>query len=545
MSPKKTETKKIDGWADKQSYLTERRREDGRMSCHGVYVLHGMSFKFHITEQRTGAYVMRGAVSPIDPMTGKSVDIGAREKAKYFDVHPEKREIRCPEVLISHALYTNTTNIEEIKATVAEAVQRLYHDYGARLHHVYGVVARPNTILPIIASTKHVDQFLSTRHKNLGESSYRNYKGDIINIASSLPAKAMCEISMKEVEKTLRRTNASVRKQKLLFEFWGYCIDKGICVGKNPVPIVEKKRKSPEALMRAVKRKDRLNPVENDKFHEMLMLDLTGPACGTALMLDGGYAGEIAADFRWGDLIFGDPQEYVCVSYNRPDLAGATHNYTAPIFPSGALVLRARYERLVEQYGKEQVAEMPVASQITNPKVPCGAAVLKQHARLLLLKKLFSYEDVHVLSEESSDAVSNRVLLNTYKAMVNRNLGLENEPGIVKFLLHQSLSGSVTDDNYASFTSEESRDFLFALMSYTRPEIEIEDKDLTVLVSNKKEKRVVFPETTRQRVGCLATFTLQPGEELIFAASHGTTGSVKARGFTADGKIRRKTSNRR
>ena len=541
LCPKKAQSKENDGWESTSSYLIEKLKKDGRISFYGAYLSNGILFKFHITEQRTGPYVMRGFASPIDPMTGKPVDIGAREKAKYFKSHPEKQGMRCPEVLISRNLYCQSKDRQDVKNVVEKAVQQLYRDYGARLYHVYGVVARPNTILPVIAAAKHVDHFLALRHKNLGAKSFRNYKADIMTITSILPGKPMCEINTKDIQKVFTNAGSSNRKKKLLFEFWEYCVDAGICASQNPVPAVEKKRKSPEALMRGIKRKDRLNLGENDCFHECLAQNPTGPACGVVLMLDGGYSGDIAATFCWADLIFGSSKDCVFVRYSRSDLAGATHNYTAPIFPAGALVLRARYEHLVETYGKEQVDSMPVASQITDPQSPCGAAALKQHARLLLLKEVLTYNDIHELFNEDGRSVSNRVLLSTYETMIRQYLGLESEPGIVKFFLHQSLSGSVTDASYTSFISEEAKDFLYSLMSYLRPEVEVGEEDTIGVISDTREKMVLFPETTRQRVGCLASFVLPPGEELVFAAPHGMTGMVKARGFSENGAIRRKS----
>ena len=394
MGSKKIRT---DGWADKASHIAEKRKADGRVAYHGIYALHGMEFRFHITEQRTGPYVMRGAVSPIDPMTGKTIDIGAKEKAKYFETHPDKRDKRCQETLIGRDIYCQSTDIKMIKAVISEGAQKIYRDYGARLHRVHGEVARPHTVKPIIAVTKHGDRFMELRHKNLAPSSYREYKSELLSIASSLPPKAMCKISMADVEKTFQETSASIRKRKLLLEFWGYCLDAGICIGKNPVPPLKKKVKSAKAAMREVKRKDRLTLGESDDFHEALMSDPNGPGCGAVLMLDGGYSGKLAASFRWRDIIWSEVRDYVRVRYSRPDLAGATHNFTAPIFPAGALVLRDRYENLVELYGKEMVDAMPIASQMSDPSKPCGADALKQHARLMLLKKTITYKDIHDL----------------------------------------------------------------------------------------------------------------------------------------------------
>ena len=250
-----------------------------------------------------------------------------------------------------------------------------------------------------------------------------------------------------------------------------------------------------------------------------------------------------ACGLNWSDVIWSDTDpDYVRVKNFRNDLAGATHDYTMPLFPAGALILRTRYLELHTTHSNKDLDNMPIVSKIKSPDASMGSDALIQHATSMLLSIGMTYAQLDALRRIAPDiAVSSRMLGNTYAQNVNVRCALQDEPGTAKFLQREALSGNTTDDHYTSFSDEEAGKHLHDIMSVVQPEQDIDIDEGPLIRPDGREQRCIAPETTRQRVGFVATYQLMPGEELVIRCPHGVTGSVRARGIHADGSPRRKT----
>lgn len=242
-----------------------------------------------------------------------------------------------------------------------------------------------------------------------------------------------------------------------------------------------------------------------------------------------------------GNTSFG-PSVEIRIKHSRPNLVGATHDFTAPIFPAGALLLRKRYLSLVEKYDEETLKKMPIVSQRSNPKKAMTPDALVAHTTMRLHSIGLSYASLQALGKNTPEkiAVSKLLLHNTFLNNIYYRCALESEEGTAKFLCGESLSSNTTDDNYTCFSDEEAGERLHNTMSVLTPEQAIDADDSPKVLLDGRVQYTYAPETTRQRVGHVGVYKLQPGEEIVVKCPHGVKGSVTTRAYNEDGSLRRK-----
>lgn len=542
------------GWLDKRSYITSDCKADGTQHAFGMLYFHGVPFRFALTQQHSGGAVMRGFASVNDPDGSHIMQIGGNEKTaivqKLKDERPDYLQKmtgkRLPELNMTTSISVQSLDIDDIKAGVQKAVFRLYKQYAGQIHRAYGEIARPETITPGLAAYKHVDQYMQKNHNGLKAKTYDAYRNDILTMCMDLPHIPMGSYKFSMIQAYCAEKKLSARKKELLRKFWSFCVQAKICTGTLPFPPPKRKPLSDKAACNAA-RPDDLSLDEQDKLFELIYNNPSGGDCGVALQLHGGYSAIAACKLTWGDIIWGDNHlDYVRVKFFITDNAGATQNYTAPLFPAGGLVLRRRYANLTDKYSDAALSKMPIVSQAKDPSKAMTSDALVQHASMRLRSIGLTYLDMQALRELNPEmAVSRLLLTNTYAKNVNVRCSLLSEEGTAKFLLHETLSGNVSDDHYTCFSDDEAGARLHTIMSVVIPEAVIEAVyESDILLPDGRTQHTYTPETTRQRVGHVGHYTLLPGEELAIKCSHGVTGSVIARGFNADGSLRRKTRSK-
>lgn len=536
------------GWSDLHSFINEIYNEHDLLTVRGLFFYHGAEFRFSLTQQTKGRYVMRGTVSVISPADGAVLQLKGREKSEItkklsVDYIARMEGKRLPELNLSAAIYCTSLEIEQIKAAIQKSALRLYKGYAAQIHRALGEVARPDTITPSIAAHKFVDRYLEKNHPNLNTKSCETYRGEILDMCSAMPHIPMKDYSVSTLKKWAAWSDLSNHRKELLRKFWMFCIDSKVCIGKSPFPPKEKKIKSSDTAIEKMGRLSILTIEQQDALFELMIRAPTGADCGVALKLWGNYNFKTACSFKWSDVIFAsDHDDYVRIKYSRTDLAGATHSYICPLFPAGALILQKRYNELRKIYDEDAIGQMPIVSQAKSPGIGLTPSALTQTATMRLHSIGLTYENLHALHKNNkSVAVSNLILENTYAYCVYVLCDLDDEPGTAKFLLHESLAANVTDDHYTSFTSDEAGERLHTIMSFVIPDSPIEEVISPISMINGKTKYSYVPETTRQRVGLVDSYILQPGEELIIKCRHGVTGSASVRALNSDGTLRRKT----
>ena len=543
------------GWTDPRSSLSIEH-EDNKLHVYGTVCHHDAEFRFSLRQQSTGGAVMRGSVSVISPIDGQIMQISGREKTakleelkakrpKYLDDMSGKR---LPELNLTTSVHTMSLDPADIKKAVLGAVLRLYTAYAHQIHRAFDQISRPDTITPITAAHKNVDKFMESNHRKLSSKVYTQCRNDILTMCADLPSKPMSDFTQSQIESFFKSRNLSQRKKDLLAAFWLYCLQAGICIGTSPFPVKQKRKLSPNVAARNAVRPDILSLDEQDKLYNCLDAECTGGDCGIALQIWKGFSAKTACEKTWGDLLWKEGHnDYARIKHSRPNLVGATHDFTAPIFPAGALLLRKRYLSLVEKYDEETLKKMPIVSQSSNPKKAMTAEALVAYTTMRLHSIGLSYAALQALGKSTPQkiAVSKLLLHNTFLNNVYYRCALENEEGTAKFLCGESLSSNTTDDNYTCFSDDEAGERLHNIMSVLTPEQAIDVDDSPKVLPNGRVQHTYAPETTRQRVGHVGVYKLQPGEEIIIKCPHGVKGSVTTRAYNEDGSLRRKTQKRK
>lgn len=541
MTDKKSKKRADDGWDAKGSYIEVKNKADGRVAYQGIFAYHGVQFRFHLTQQNSGEYLMRGEVHVVDPQKGGVLTRSSRDRMRWFKERGiEDAGQRVEALLVKKSLYGKSKERQDVKRLIEAGVLSLYEEHAAWIHRVAGDAAQADTIIPVVAANRYGEKFFDVRHPGIKESSLEAYKKRLSDLCAKLPAKAMRKFSMTEVQRLFDKEKTPLQYRKHLHEFWQYCIDTGVCDGANPVPVTKRRGKSATALMNDAGKPDKLTDKQQERLDDLLLKDPNGSACGISLMRYGGFSAKQAVEFCWSDVIWHDDPDYVRIKFFRDDIAGATHDYTAPIFPVGALVLRARYIELMWTYSQEELLEMPIASQVKDPKKKMNPNELIQNGRLMLLNVGYTYATLKELTDENLGAVSARIFSNTYKRNLYQNCRLTDDDGDAKYLMGESLTDNVTNNHYISFSCEASADRFHTMMSVLQKKEDI-DKDVEVVVlGDGKEKLTLYPKDTWQRVGCKAFYVLKPNEELAIICPHGAEGEVQVREIREDGSIRRK-----
>lgn len=544
------------GWDDPRSYI-KRTDINGQTTYKGTFVLNGAEFRFSLNQQTTGKYLMRGRVSAISPEDGFLLQaIGAEKKrrlARKMTCLPEcegstdatKKPKKERALNITTELYGQSLDEEETKKNVERAAFRLYTKYADLIHRRMKDSNRADLITPAVAAVLYSEDYLAVNHRSASDSTRKTYGKTIKNHYAAMPAIPMAKMTTTKIKQYLDSHPVGSNTLRLINGFWAFCLAKGICIGVNPFPDTKKRKLSATTKQVRALVPDELSIKQQDALFTKLMSgEVSGDSCGIALMLWGGFSAKLACGFVWGDILFdcGEP-DFVRVIYHQDDKAGATHDYTRPLFLQAARILRRRYEALAVQYSPKDLAKYPIVSTKQSCKKAMTVNALTQYGSTLL-RTIGVSEEALMNLKMPKVAVSGRIFHNTYVKNLVQRCGLANDPGTVNFMLGQSLSGSVTDDHYSSFVSDLASERIFTALKASGPLEDIEQPETPIIYKDGREQYTIAPENTRQRVGAVTDIILHPGEELEIVCPHGVSGSIRARAITDKG-LRRKSTKRR
>lgn len=355
----------------------------------------------------------------------------------------------------------------------------------------------------------------------------------------------MAKMTKSKMKQYLDNHAVNTNTLRLLAGFWTYCLAKGICIGDNPFPVSQKRKLSAIAKQAKAVAPDELSDKMQDKLYEHLFKgEVGGEACGIALMLWGGFSAKQACRFTWGDLLFDSGQlDFVRIVFHQDDKAGATHDFTRPLFLQAARILHKRYETLTVQYAPEELTKYPIVSTKQSYKKAMTADALTQYGAMLL-RTIGVTEETFLALKIPKVSVSGRIFYNTYIKNLVQRCGLGSDPGTVNFMMGLSLSGSVTDDHYSSFVSELASRRIFTALKAAGPLEDIMQPETPKSLKDGREQYTIAPENTHQRIGAVTDIVLQPGEELEIVCLHGVSGSIRVRAVTEKG-LRRKSAKRK
>lgn len=557
-------------WEDPRSFIVPKT--GAKRGYEGTLYHNNAEFSFTLSKQANGKYLYRGRVSALDA-DGKILKITeaqkkaskcARDKQKKTDGSltensqdasanlPEPSGNDAPkaeqspavqkEYPISGECYCNQTDEESIKKAVLDKVLDMYVEYQPQILRVLRESTRPSEITPAVAALLYVNRFFDLNYKDASEETVVRYRRSLQKHFAQLPNIPMTDFRPSMITRYFKENVVGRHTCKLMKQFWQFLLLRGYCTGtEDPFPVEEKRKISPQARQKESLRKDTLSLEEQDKLFESIMSKdaVTGGDCGIALNLWGGF--HLDDGLTWQDVLFDGQDAYlVRIDYHRKDAAGATHDFTRPIFPQAAIILRRRYSQLRLEYGARELAKYPIISQEKSPEKAMSADALRGYIGLVL-RRIGVTEATFAALKDEKIAVSKLLLANSYEHNVTQRAGFQDRYGVANFLQGQSLRGSVTEDHYLSHTDSDAIDFMHTGQMAMQPLRALEQDDAPHATANGDTEYVFSPENTRQALGVIGELILFPGEGADFLQSHGARGTLRMRGVNEDGKVKRKS----
>ena len=248
-----------------------------------------------------------------------------------------------------------------------------------------------------------------------------------------------------------------------------------------------------------------------------------GILIGITLVKEGGLSAQAACDLTWEKVTpMESHPDIQMIEYHRNDVAGATHDYSFPLFPFGSKVLCARKAWLKERFTDEQIAKMPVASAKSDPMTKLLPSQLTEACRNVLRHCGVGYAALAKHQDLQSGA-GIHLLHETYRYRLEEICGLRDDPALVKFLMHNVLTNLVQADHYRCFTDASAQHMMAtALLRDKRFE-----KDIPPAKQFKRKKvgpgeQVTVPApSVKTRNHVKFRLRLKPGEVVKLSSPHG------------------------
>ena len=518
----------MDNWNNQYSSFNVEYKDGKLIRVFGRLEIHSAVFAFSANLQYSGRYPIRGHVKAVSS-TGRTLKIRGNAKKAVFDNLPESEHKDTSRKLnVETAFYCGSLNENDIKQRIEIAAERLYYQHGTLIQTQIAQNAQPDFITPNMAAQLWARKFVSLRHNRACEGEQEKWYRRIINICHRLPSKPMAKFTKKMIEDLCTEYNIGGSAQNELYIFWEYCIDNGICSGKNPVKRAKRKKKSGVQQRNEAMKVYEMEPEMVEELYNLLSKPLTDTSVGVALMLSGFKPTDIVK-FKWKDVTWHEEEDFVTIRFFKDITSNATKNYSRPVLPRVALLLQQHYKNVYKEMGKTDIADLfIVRNRRSKNGSPYKSDALVSDATRLLNLAGVSYRTLNdVRNEEREMAAARTILANTYARFIIGNCGLGDDPGTATFLLGESFKTDVTSDAYTSFTSPEGERRLYTILKRCQKNYYIKQP------SNADNEFIdgrcsffIAPSMTHDFLGITGDITLGPGEELAIRCPHGVDGQI-------------------
>lgn len=515
------------GWDNPESVFREETKNGTLTKVTGRYVLHSAIFEFSAKTQKSGRYPIRGKVRAISS-TGSTLKKRGLAKKEILNKLPESQRSDSSRRLNIEADFYCTLRTEaEIKRCVARAAERLYSENAELIQMQVAQSSRPDTITPNTAAQLKASSFVALKHNRASETERGKYEKRIRNCCAKLPAKPMKDFAKREIKRWCEELNIGDSEKKELKAFWQYCIDHGVCSGKNPVEEPVKKRMTGAANKAKAMRIVELDSQMVEELYRLLNNPLTDANVGVGLMLSG-FDPKHIVSLKWSDIVFHKEEDFAVVRLFKDIGVNATKNYSRPAVPRVAVMLRKHYLNILKEVGDDKIKDCYVIRNMRSKQSPYRAQYLVQEATRLINLAGISFRTLDDMQKEDrSFAAARKILYNTYCRHILDNCKLNEDLGTANFLLGKSFGLDTTSSSYTAFTSPEAEYRLYYILKILQEDRTIKQpKEL-----KKGNDRIVLtyaPKRTREFVGITGTISLAPGEEIMIKCPHGVKGYVDA-----------------
>lgn len=478
----------------------------------------GTVFSYHLTlKSECGVPYIRGTISVIDPKTGRVKKLAGSALREYKKGREnrghEKESAKTPTMSTS----IHIQNLDAIEDRIKDSVSKLYASHAIDLLDSVKQCAYANDIeFPLLIALYEHD-FLS--NCRLSKSTHDSYRRRLNRLATLLPisVSSMTEQDIKRASKELGNQWAEVAMTASKFLDFVYMKKKSpspINPFSNSVSTTSSRGGSTNLPLESLSTDD--EAILNQKIVEMAD---PGPHLGIILIKDGGHSTKDVCAFTWSAIQWSaESTDEAWVLHRRDDIAGATHIYTAPLFPYAGKLFISRYQKLLDMgYTPQRLAKMPVISQRDNPEKGLSTADLTTLCRHeLSLCHPNADKGVTITGRSVS------VLQNTYARKLRDICKLDD--GAIQFMLHRVLN-SVQSSYYRAFIDGSAREFLVTALHRDRrfsdKKIRGKREQVQRSVVGGVHKFSVLPPTDCHVVDVSFDLELYPDELFEIISKHG------------------------
>lgn len=508
---------------------------DGKIR--GEYQIKGCRaiFSYSLTMQKeTADYQLRGTVSLKNPDTGHVMQKHGQLKREI-----NKRRLERGQIPYSgdHPDEGAARGSVRVKSLEPNAIKQAIHNVSMRLYDTFVLDLedgskkhQPVENMTFSYAVKlYADDYTYTRSKNA--KSQRGHYLQLKKVGEMLGPLKISQISQNTIKDLCNQLGSTWRKYIVeARSFLNFIIavkKESECDNKffdylNGHPTLV--RKAAKNLQKKAVVTDILSMEEERQLNYSILENIEQSAyIGITLIKEGHLSATQACVLTWEQILFPpEAPDTVFVALRRDDTAGATHDYTFPLFPFGAQIIKKRYAFLMERLPESKVKKAPVVSDENDYLKAMAPQTLTTLCRNILQSTGNGYAKMAGLKglEQSSGI---QLLHNTYGYRLRVVCKLNSDPAIINFQEHRVLTNSVQADCYRSFTDASARYFLLTALQRDRRFKENRLRKRTI--SHKKEngqKQITLkpPMETKKSIVSVDA-TLNPGDKIWIRVPHG------------------------
>ena len=444
----------------------------------------GVSFRVTANRQKRGPYAVRGTVAMEDPETGHLMQVSGDHRLAIQKHRDEKgyqplagkhpfasavtRELllRCQE---------SEDYTQAIKAKVIELANSLCAQHREILHEQMQRSMELRDMPLSLAIDLFAAPYLDDRTKS--QSMRRTYELQLEKVAKVTDPQPIGKWSLrllKKLEKDHPDINYNnIKEVKRFLDNTARFRAEGNPAADSLNSYLQGAKKSRDTKKR---QKDATNasvlPERVEAEINRRAWEMMGDPqyAGLIMIKEGCLTANAVADLTLDQLQL-DPTTptKVFVVLHRNNTTTATHDYTFPLFPLGAVYINQYIQYLSATFGPERIqGDCYLISDSEDGKTRFAPEKLTTLCREEIQRNTFGYAELAGLEDlEGSKGIS--LMTKTYEWRLKRFSQLGNDLGAQMFLTHRSLGRSVQSDHYRAFTDQTGRNFLYkSLMRDTR-----------------------------------------------------------------------------
>lgn len=518
-------------------------RDALRKHLDGYAVNRDVQYRVHIYETPTKRYKTEGTLLMTDPSTGQILQASGNRRrkilAKNTTTAEERTAIqdgkRSEKLNIKKMLYLNSIDdIEDVVERIYKKTLELYLENQSALESRLAKGDGSGAILhPFTLFEYYQKRFFSTQQSVKAKTQERR-QGELRRICVELneyTAGSIPDLAIRRLREQLGSRPDD--KLRVAEKFFQYCLEKGYIRGENPFTRFFQHHVvcSDSSVMRA--KLGRIDLDTEQKLHKLIERELGHNSKALAILLakDAHLDVREICDLRWKDMDI--QNDRVIVINHHPDCSGSLHNFSRPILPYAAHVIRTVYRQLISEHGEDEVKKMYVVSSTEDPLSPLETKTVTSYIRNTLYRAGVSRDLMQIAStqgKKTSGGAGVRLLHAHYKYILETECGVQNDSGRFKFLCGEVPTDILTQ-YYRNLTDHHGSSHLHTLVRrdgrfYTAPEPLEESEayqyfEIATERMPEETERLVGPAAGNLLSGAIGTAYLPIGTEIFFYAHHG------------------------